>query len=83
MQDLLDDMSGVANTVGAPLAAIAGTTKVFARGVASTVRCHEPERLNLFPTALGSRHYAEHQQLPARIHDASAALCHNGNGFGS
>lgn len=32
-QDLLDDVSSVSNTVGAPLAAIAGTTKVLARKV--------------------------------------------------
>lgn len=38
LQDLLNDVQVITNTVGAPLAALAGTTKVFAQGVASQVR---------------------------------------------
>ena len=42
LQDLLDDVSSVSNTLGAPLAAIGGTTKVLARKVLQLSACAGP-----------------------------------------
>ncbi len=63
LQDLLNDVQVVTNTVGAPLAALAGTTKVFAQGVASQVCAGSP---SFFSDVFCSHAAASSSPLPRR-----------------